>query len=147
MASCVRSSTRFELELRAQVSMLRRMQLVPPFDQLPSNIGEFDQRRIELYNRMGEGCSTMLAGPKPNIDYGAISAELPKITAEIEYIDHSSHDLTASSGNGLCSAFASSRCARIHTSRSATGGSITNNGNSHTADHSERLLAVAIELP
>jgi hypothetical protein len=89
MASCVRSSTRFELELQAQVSMLRRMQLVPPFDQLPSNIGEFDQRRIELYNRMGEGCSTMLAGPKPNIDYGAISAELPKITAEIEYVDHS----------------------------------------------------------
>lgn len=31
----------------------------------------------------------MLAGPKPNIDYAAISAELPKITAEIEYVDHS----------------------------------------------------------
>ncbi len=89
MASCVRSSTRFELELRAQISMLRRTQLAPPFDQLPSNISEFDQRRIELYNRMGEGCSTMLAGPTPNIDYGAISAELPKITAEIEYVDHS----------------------------------------------------------
>jgi hypothetical protein len=89
MASCVRSSTRFELELRAQISMLRRTQLAAPFDQLPSNISDFDQRRIELYNQMGEGCSTMLAGPKPNVDYGAISAELPKITAEIEYVDHS----------------------------------------------------------
>jgi len=89
MASCVRGSTRFDLELRSQIGMLRRMQLAPPSETLPSDISDFNQRRRELYNRMGEGCATMLAGPKPNIDYGAISAELPKITAELEYIDHS----------------------------------------------------------
>jgi hypothetical protein len=88
MASCVRGSTRFDLELRTQISMMRGMKLNPPFEELPSNIGEFNQRRIELYNRMGEGCAAILAGPKPNIDYGAISAEMPKITAEMEYIDH-----------------------------------------------------------
>jgi hypothetical protein len=94
MASCVRSSARFDLELRAQIGMLRRAQLAAPFETLPSNISEFNQRRLELYNRMGEGCAAMLAGPKPNLDYGAISAELPKITAEIEYIDHSLFEAT-----------------------------------------------------
>jgi hypothetical protein len=89
MASCVRSSTRFDLELRSQIGMLGKAQLAPPFEKLPSSISDFNQRRIELYNRMGDGCTAMLAGPKPNIDYGAISAELPKITAEIEYVDHS----------------------------------------------------------
>ena len=29
----------------------------------------------------------MMAGPKPGVDYDAIAAEAPKLTAEMEYID------------------------------------------------------------
>jgi hypothetical protein len=83
MASCVRNSTRFQLELRTQISMMRGMKLNPPFAELPAQISEFNEKRIDLYNRMGEGCATILAGPKPNIDYGAVAAEVPKITAEL----------------------------------------------------------------
>jgi hypothetical protein len=89
MASCVRNSTRFQLELRTQISMMRGMKLNPPFAELPAQISEFNEKRIDLYNRMGEDCATILAGPKPNIDYGAVAAGLPKITAELDYINHS----------------------------------------------------------
>jgi hypothetical protein len=34
MAGCVRSATRFQLELQTQISMLQNMRLNPPFDEL-----------------------------------------------------------------------------------------------------------------
>jgi hypothetical protein len=87
MASCIRSSTRFQLELRSQISMLRGMRLNPPFETLPGNIASFYERKIELYKRFADGCAAMMSGPKPGIDYAAIAAESPKLTAEMEYID------------------------------------------------------------
>jgi hypothetical protein len=87
MASCIRSSTRFQLELQSQISMLRGMRLKPPFETLPGNIASFYERKIDLYKRFGDGCAAMMSGPKPGIDYDAIAAEAPKLTAEMEYID------------------------------------------------------------
>jgi hypothetical protein len=87
MASCIRSATRFELELHSQISMLQRMRLKPPFEALPANIASFYERKIDLYKRMSDGCAALMSGPKPGIDYDAIAAEAPKLTAEMEYID------------------------------------------------------------
>jgi hypothetical protein len=87
MASCIRCSTRFQLELQSQISMLRGMRLNPPFETLPDDITSFYERKINLYKRFGDGCAAMMASPKPGIDYDAIAAEAPKLTAEMEYID------------------------------------------------------------
>jgi hypothetical protein len=87
MASCIRSGTRFQLELQSQISMLQGMRLDPPFETLPANIASFYERKIDLFKRMGDGCAVMMSGPKPGVDYGAIAAEAPKLTAEMEYID------------------------------------------------------------
>ena len=54
MGSCIRSATRFELELHSQISMLQRMRLNPPFETLPANIASFYERKIDLYKRFGE---------------------------------------------------------------------------------------------
>jgi hypothetical protein len=54
MASCIRSATRFELELHSQISMLQRMRLNPLFETLPANIASFYQRKTELYKKMSE---------------------------------------------------------------------------------------------
>ena len=37
---------------------------------------------------MSDICSTIIAGPKPGVDYGQIAVDMPKITANIEYLDH-----------------------------------------------------------
>jgi hypothetical protein len=39
--------------------------------------------------------SAFLVGPKPDVDYGKLAAEMPKIRAELEYIDHTLFDATA----------------------------------------------------
>jgi hypothetical protein len=78
--------------------MLTRMQLNPPFDVLPPNLSAFNERKIELYRKMSAACeafmSGMSGGPKPGVDYDAIGAEMPKLTAELDYIDHAIFEAT-----------------------------------------------------
>jgi hypothetical protein len=98
MAACIRNNTRYELELRSQISTLKRMQLNPPFDELPPSLADFNERKIELFQKMSAACeafmSGMASGPKPGIDYDAITAQMPKLTAEIDYIDHAIFEAT-----------------------------------------------------
>jgi hypothetical protein len=88
MAGCVRNATRFHLELQAQIFMLRGMRLNPPFDELAPSLATFNEQKLELYKRMGDGCSALMVGPKPGVDYAAIAADAPKINAQLEYIDN-----------------------------------------------------------
>src|SRR5205814_7845735 len=97
MTGCVRNAMRYQLELQSQISMLKSVQLSPPFDTLAASIAEFNARKIELYQKMSAGCETMIEGmsdPKPNVDYSAIASQAPKITATMEYIDHSIFEAT-----------------------------------------------------
>jgi hypothetical protein len=98
MSGCIRNGTRFELELRSQISTLKRMQLNPPFDELLPSLADFNERKIELYQKMSAACeafmSGMTSGPKPGVDYDAIGAEMPKLTAELDYIDHAIFEAT-----------------------------------------------------
>jgi hypothetical protein len=88
MAGCVRSATRFQLELQSQISMLRNVRLNPPFNELAANLATFNEQKQGLYKRMGEGCTALMLGPKPGVDYDVIVADAPKITAQLEYIDN-----------------------------------------------------------
>jgi hypothetical protein len=88
MAGCVRNATRFQLELQSQIFMLRTIRLNPPFDELAPSLATFNEQKFGLYKRMGEGCASLMAGPKPGVDYGAIAADSPKINAQLEYIDN-----------------------------------------------------------
>jgi hypothetical protein len=95
MAACIRNNTRYELELRSQISTLKRMQLNPPFDALPPSLADFNERKIELFQKMSAGCEAFLSGaPKPGVDYDAITAQMPKLTAEMDYIDHAIFEAT-----------------------------------------------------
>ena len=94
MSGCVRNGTRFQLELQSQISMLKDMQLDPPFNDLPSNLAAFDEKKIELYRAMSEGCEAMISGPKAGVDYDAIAAQAPKLTATLDYVDHAIFEAT-----------------------------------------------------
>jgi hypothetical protein len=83
-SAMIRSSTRIILELNAQITALRGMVLDGKFADLPKNIADFYQQKIDVHQRMIEIAKTFMAGPKPNVDYGAIAAELPQFTAMIE---------------------------------------------------------------
>jgi len=85
----IRGSTRIILELKSQISMLKGMHLNKPFEQLTDHIAAFYQQKIDLHNSFIQLSTELLSGPKPGVDYGALTAEAPKITAGLEYIDRS----------------------------------------------------------
>ena len=86
-AAMIRGSTRIVLELTAQIGMLKGMNLNKPFDGLPRDIAEFYDQKIMVHNQMIAMATAFLSGPKPGVDYSAMMAEAPKLTAALEYID------------------------------------------------------------
>ncbi|HEY2498442.1 MAG TPA: hypothetical protein VGK24_15370 [Candidatus Angelobacter sp.] len=88
----IHASTLIQLELRSQILMLKSMRLKAPFDELIPNVTTFYEHKIALHQRLIDISSAFLAGPKPGVDYGALGAEVPKIRAELEYIDHALFD-------------------------------------------------------
>jgi hypothetical protein len=94
MATCVRNSTRFNLELTSQSAMISRMVLAAPLADLPSKIASLYDDKAAIHQKLSDLCATMMAGPKPNVDYGALSAEAPKLNAQLEFIDKTLFQVT-----------------------------------------------------
>jgi len=87
LSTSIYASTRFQLELKNQIYMFRDTHLSAPFEELIPNIVHFDQMKIDLHQQMIDIGSTVLAGPKPNVDYGKLVAEIPKLRALLDDID------------------------------------------------------------
>jgi hypothetical protein len=67
--------------------MLTRMRLSGPFSTLIPNIVDCYEHKIALWQKMIEISSAFVGGPKPNVDYQEIAAEMPKVRAQLDYID------------------------------------------------------------
>jgi hypothetical protein len=87
IADCVHTMTQYQLELSAQISAMQAVRLNKPLDWLPGGLVDYNTQKLDLYKQYGDGCATLLAGPKPGVDYGKIAASLPKIDAQVEFID------------------------------------------------------------
>jgi hypothetical protein len=90
----IHAGTLIQLELRSQIRMLKDMRLKPPFDGLIPDITGFYEQKIALHQRLIDISGSFLAGPKPGVDYGKLAAEIPKIRAKLEYVDHALFDAT-----------------------------------------------------
>jgi hypothetical protein len=86
-ADGIRNSTRVQLELRSSIGMLSHMRLNPQVDDFRQNIIDLYKKKIELHQELIDIASQFAAGPKPNADYGKLAAEMPKISATLEYLD------------------------------------------------------------
>jgi hypothetical protein len=93
-SNSIHSGTLFELELRSQIGMLKSMNLKPPFEELIPNITVFYEHKIALWQRITDISSAFMEDPKPDVDYGKLLAELPKIRAQLDYIDHALFEVT-----------------------------------------------------
>jgi len=93
LENAIRGSTRSIMQLRAQIGMLGSFHLSSEHSPI-QNIIDFDERKIELLQRISDTASTMIAGPKPGVDYGQLAAEMPKISASIEFVDESLFKVT-----------------------------------------------------
>jgi hypothetical protein len=69
-STAVYTSTRMQLELRSDITMLNGMHLNDPFDFLIPDITAFYEQKIELHQRLIDIGTAFLSGPKPGVDYG-----------------------------------------------------------------------------
>lgn len=95
-ATAVHNSTLFQLELRSQIRSLQAMRLNSPFEDLIPNITALYVDKIVLHQNLIDISSAFIAGPEPGVDYGKLAAELPKVRAKLEYIDHTLFQATPS---------------------------------------------------
>jgi hypothetical protein len=89
MAGAIRGSTRMVLELQTQIAMLKSLNLgdTNHSQELVGNIIEIDNQKISLWHRMGGIAGSLMAGPDPGTDYAKLSAEMPEINAQLEFLD------------------------------------------------------------
>jgi hypothetical protein len=94
LSNAIYSSKRMQFELGLQINILKRMHMDPPFETLIPNIIKFNERKVELLQRLIDISSTFISGPKPGVDYGKLAAEMPQIRAAKDYIDQSLFEST-----------------------------------------------------
>lgn len=70
------------------------MRLDDPFSDLIPNIIESYQDKIELWQQMIDICSAFVGGPKPNVDYTKLAADMPKTRAKLDFIDKALFEAT-----------------------------------------------------
>lgn len=75
-----------QLALRSQIAMLKTMRLNDPFDDLIPTLIAFNQRQIELHQKLVDTDGKFLAGPKTGVDYQALAAKVPEIRAELDNV-------------------------------------------------------------
>lgn len=83
----IHNSTLFQLELRTDIAQLKGMSLNDPFDSLIPTITKFYEEKIGLWQQMSNIGAAFIGGPKPGVDYSQLAAEMPKIRANLDYID------------------------------------------------------------
>lgn len=94
LAGCVRNSEAFQLELGLDVRTLSSMHLSDRYDPFRLGLIAAYQRKIGLWRDLHDSCATLLAGPKPGVDVGAIAAKAPDLNAKLDFEDHGIFDIT-----------------------------------------------------
>jgi hypothetical protein len=85
--SLIHNSTLFQLELQTDIAQLKSMRLNDPFNFLIPSITNFYGQKIKLWQRMSDLGTAFIGGPQPGVDYAQLGAEMPKIRADLDYID------------------------------------------------------------
>lgn len=94
MLNNIHANTLIQLELRSQIGMLKEMRLDPPSDELIPNLVGFYEHKVALHQRIIDIGSAFVGGPKADVDYDKLVVEMPKIRAELEYVDRALFNAT-----------------------------------------------------
>ena len=94
LSDAIYYSTRVQSALTADISRLNDMHLSSPNDAVIGLIVGFHKLKLRAHQELVEIESKVLAGPKPGMDYGAISVRMPKLRAELDDNDQSSLPLS-----------------------------------------------------
>ncbi|MGQ0531058.1 MAG: hypothetical protein ACT4OF_00015 [Caulobacteraceae bacterium] len=88
-ADCVRTMTRFRLEMIAEAEAMSSIELVGLASGANNQVAEVLRRKAQIYSHFVEVCAALMRGPERGVDYGALGARLPQYTAQLEFLDDS----------------------------------------------------------
>ena len=88
-ANCIRNNEAIGLELDAAARSLDTIHLATgsAADVAPHYIANFYRQKRAILDQFTKICSIFIQGPKKGVDYGALSAKAPALTAQINFID------------------------------------------------------------
>ena len=92
--ACINYGTASRLELQSQIQILSRMDASAQVQVFILNAQLFKREEIDIFDRMVSICSTMLAGPQQEVNYGEMLSQMPKMRAELEYIEKALFEAT-----------------------------------------------------
>jgi hypothetical protein len=88
LMAMVRNGTRTKMKLNVMIERLRQIHIADPqFSSLVPYLADSYTRKAELYGEMVQAAKTLLAGPKKDVDYGRLTAHMPEVTAQVEFVD------------------------------------------------------------
>jgi hypothetical protein len=88
LSDSIHWSTRTQIALRTDISMLSGIHLAAPNDALVSQMIGLSQQKIALHDELIAIATEFMSGPKPGVDYGKLAAEAPKVRAQLEALDN-----------------------------------------------------------
>lgn len=88
-SSCVHT-TQLQMHAMATAANLAALyKLGGDAKETPGLLAKYYATKGEMFNSLSNMCQTMLQGPKPGVDYGKIAVGMPKLRADMEYLDKS----------------------------------------------------------
>jgi hypothetical protein len=85
----IRVGTRTLFEMQESVSRLDTIGLDTRWGEFRDLLKSFHNQRMAAVQEMNQIAKAMLSGPAPGVNYGAMTARAPELTAQVEQIDKS----------------------------------------------------------
>jgi hypothetical protein len=89
LTTSIRVGARTLFEMQESVSRLRMIGLDTQWGEFRDLLKSFHDQRMAAVREMTQMSKAMLSGPEPGVNYGAMAARAPELTAQIEQIDKS----------------------------------------------------------
>jgi hypothetical protein len=83
----IRVGTRTLFEMRENATRLDMISLDTRWGEFRDLLKSFNSQRMAAVEEMNQMSKAMLSGPAPGVNYGAMTARAPELTAQVEQID------------------------------------------------------------
>jgi hypothetical protein len=87
LVTAIRTGTRTAFEMNDSINRLAMISVAGNWADFRDLLAKSHQRRVALLQEATEMSKVMLKGPQAGVDYGAMTARAPELTAEMENVD------------------------------------------------------------
>src|SRR5262249_26459380 len=87
LVTSIRVGSRTVFDMNDSINRLDQISVEGPWAEVRDLLKQSHEQRILLVQEMIQMSKAFLEGPKPGVNYGAITGRAPELTAQIEHLD------------------------------------------------------------